>query len=307
MKKLRIAVSLITRDNDYQRQQGAAAEEAARRLDVQLETAYCGGDAIQQGQQLLHMIQGPVEARPDAIIVEPAGTSMPHVARAATAAGIGWAVLNCDAEYIPALRSAARAPVFAVNTDNVEVGRIQGRQFAALLPNGGIVLYIEGPAATVPAQHRKAGMQATLPRQIEIRSLKGAWTEISGFNAASSLMKLSTSRQLCVGVVGSQNDAMAIGVRKALEDLGDSDERRQWLHAAFTGCDGVPETGQTWVRRGLLTATVVTPPLTNVAMELLVHSTQSGKPVPERTLTQPYSFPEIEHLRPHPAGLGARG
>lgn len=304
MKKLRLLVSLITHDNDYQREQAAAAEQMARRLDVDLEVLYCGGDAIRQGEHLLKFIQGPAEGRPDAIIVEPAGTGMPHVAKAATMAGIGWAVLNCDADYLPALRAASRVPVCAVNTDNVEVGRIQGRQFAALLPHGGTLLYIEGPSATIPAQHRNAGMHATLPRNIEIRSLKGAWTELSGSKAVTSLLNLSTSRQLRVGLIGAQNDAMALGARKAIQELDHSDERRRWLEAPLTGCDGVPETGQTWVRRGLLTATVIIPPLTSVAMELLVNAIRAGKQPPERTLTQPSSFPAIEKLSAVP-GLSA--
>lgn len=305
MKKLRFLVSLITQDNDYQREQGGAAEEMARRLDVDLEILYSGSDAIHQGEQLLKVIQGPAEARPDAIIVEPAGTGMPHVAKAATIAGIGWAVMNCDADYIPALRAAAGVPVCAVNTDNAEVGKIQAKQFAALLPNGGMVLYIEGPAGSVPAQQRKMGMNATLPHNIEIRTLKGAWTELSGFKAASSLLKLSTSRELRVGVVGSQNDAMALGARRAVQDLGEGDERRQWLHLPFTGCDGVPDTGQAWVRRGLLAATVVTPPLTRVAMEQLVNSIQLGIQPPERTLIQPSSFPAIDKLGAG-AGMSAK-
>ncbi len=69
MKKLRFLVSLITQENDYQREQAAAAEEAARRLGVDLEILYCGGDAIHQGEQLLEVIQGPVEGRPEAMIV----------------------------------------------------------------------------------------------------------------------------------------------------------------------------------------------------------------------------------------------
>ena len=37
MKKLRILVSLTTNDNDYQIEQAAAADEAARRLGVDVQ------------------------------------------------------------------------------------------------------------------------------------------------------------------------------------------------------------------------------------------------------------------------------
>ncbi len=296
MKKLRFLVSLITQDNDYQREQASAAEEAAQRLEVDAEIVYSGGDAIQQSEQLLKVIQGPAAERPDAILVEPAGTGMPQVARAAMNAGVGWAVMNSDVDYLPTLRAVARVPVCAVNSDNVAVGKIQGKQFTALLPNGGTVLYIEGPAGSVPAQHRKTGMTAALPRNVEVRYLKGAWTEQSGFKAVTSLLALSTSRTLHVGVVGSQNDAMALGARKAVQELAVGDERRKWLEASFTGCDGVPSSGQTWVRRGVLTATVITPPLTNTALELLVNAIKMGTQPPEKTLIAPSSFPALDML-----------
>jgi ABC-type sugar transport system substrate-binding protein len=44
MKKHRIIVSLITVDNDFQLEQAAAAEEAARRLEVDLEILFADGD-----------------------------------------------------------------------------------------------------------------------------------------------------------------------------------------------------------------------------------------------------------------------
>jgi ABC-type sugar transport system substrate-binding protein len=40
MKKLKFLVSLTTNDNDYQIEQAAAAEEAARRLGVEVQIIY---------------------------------------------------------------------------------------------------------------------------------------------------------------------------------------------------------------------------------------------------------------------------
>jgi hypothetical protein len=58
------------------------------------------------------------------------------VAQAAVTAKVGWAVLNREADYIPKLRSTAGVPVFLISSDHREIGRIQGRQFAAMLPKG---------------------------------------------------------------------------------------------------------------------------------------------------------------------------
>ena len=40
MKKLKFLVSLTTNDNDYQIEQAASAEEAARRLGVEIQIIY---------------------------------------------------------------------------------------------------------------------------------------------------------------------------------------------------------------------------------------------------------------------------
>src|ERR1035437_9077955 len=107
MKRLSFLVSLTNNDNDYQQEQAVAAEEAARRLGVDVKVIHANNDAITQSQQLLHYIQDSSVAHPDAIMSEPAGgTAFPQVARAAAAAGIGWVVLNHEADYVAELRRA---------------------------------------------------------------------------------------------------------------------------------------------------------------------------------------------------------
>jgi len=53
--------------------------------------------------------------------------------------------------------------VFVVVNDNHEIGRIQGRQLAALLPDGGSVLCIQGPSEADASKLRTAGMYETKP------------------------------------------------------------------------------------------------------------------------------------------------
>src|ERR1039458_4861591 len=143
MKRLSFLVSLTNNDNDYQQEQAAAAEKAGRRFGVDVKIIHANNDALAQSQQLLHYVQDFSVVRPDAILFEPAGgTAFPQVARAAAAAGIGWVVLNHEVDYIVELRRKYKVPVFARSSDHEEVGKIQGKQFAALLPNGGSILYI---------------------------------------------------------------------------------------------------------------------------------------------------------------------
>lgn len=64
MKKLSFLVSLTNDDNDYQQEQAAAADKAARRLGVDLKIIHASNDAVTQSQQLLHYIQGSASSRP---------------------------------------------------------------------------------------------------------------------------------------------------------------------------------------------------------------------------------------------------
>ena len=299
MAKIRILVSLTTNDNDYQIEQAQSAEQAANELGVTAEIIYADNDAINQSTQILRAIQAEPEDRPSAIVFEPVGgTALPQVARAAAAAGIGWAVLNRDANYIEELRKTSSAPIFAISSDHMEIGRIQGRQFAALLPRGGTILYIQGPSENSAAKERTLGMQEAKPANIQIIALRGQWTEESSQRSVRSWLKLTTSQKATVDLVGAQDDSMAVGARKAFEELPSELERERWLKIPFTGCDGLPKTGQAWVRSGLLAATVFVPPNAGQAIEMFVQGIQQKKRPPERVLTVPTSIPPLEALKP---------
>ena len=269
MKKLTVVLSLTNRDNDYQIEQAKAAQETANRLDVDLQIVDAQNDAANQSTQLLKIIQGPEAQRPSAIVFEPVGTALAQVARAAAAAGVAWVVLNREVDYLADLRRAYKVPAFAISSNHEDVGRIQGRQMAALLPSGGTALYVQGPSGSDAAQQRTDGMMKTKPANIQIRAMKAQWTETSAYQAVNSWLRLSIAKDLGIGLVAAQDDSMALGARKAFEDQT-GPNRERWLNLPFLGCDGMPETGQAWVRRGLLAATVVIPPNADLAIEMLV-------------------------------------
>jgi ribose transport system substrate-binding protein len=298
MKKLRFLVSLTTNDNDYQIEQAHSAELAAGKVGAEIQIVYADNDAITQSTQILKAIQVDQNQRPDAVVFEPVGgTALPQVARAAASAGIGWAVLNRDANYILELRKLSSAPFFGVSSDHLEIGRIQGRQFAALLPHGGSILYIQGPAENPAAKERTVGMQETKPSNIHVTGLRAQWTEESAQRSVRSWLKLTTSQKAAIDLIGAQDDSMAIGARKAFEELANESERERWLKLPFTGCDGLPKTGEAWVRTGLLAATVFVPPNTGQAIEMLVDAMQNGKEAPQRALTVPVSIPSLQELK----------
>jgi len=303
MKRLNFLVSLTNNDNDYQQEQASAAEKAGRRLGVDVKIIHAGNDALAQSQQLLHYVQDSAVVRPDAIMFEPAGgTAFPQVAKAAVAAGIGWVVLNHEVDYIAELRRAFKVPVFAISSDHEEVGKIQGAQFGALLPNGGSILYIEGPANSSAAKERTAGMYMTKPATIHVKTMRANWTEESAYRTVSSWLRLRTSQESHIDLVGAQDDSMAMGARKAFSEIAES-ERARWMKIPITGCDGMPKTGQAWVRNGTLSATIYIRPNTDLAIEMLVEHLKSGAALPERKTTAPESVPSLAEL----SGKARRG
>ena len=166
------------------------------------------------------------------------------------------------------------------------------------------MLYIEGPSTSTAAQLRSKGMLSTKPASVALKTLRGDWTERSGHHAVDSWLALASSRQMQIRAVISQNDAMAMGARKALANLTEED-RERWQKMPFTGCDGVTKTGQDWVRRKLLRATIITAPAAGPALELLVKAVKSGTMPPESTLIPPKSFPAIGELQAQAKRAGA--
>jgi ribose transport system substrate-binding protein len=298
MARHRFLLSLTTRENDYQLEQAESATQAARKLGIDVQILFAENDAIQQSTQILKAVQGPTNERPTAIIFEPVGgTGLPQVARTAVSAGIGWVVLNREAHYISELRESASVPVFGLSSDHAEIGRIQGRQCMALLPRGGSVLYIQGPSENSAARDRLLGVQEVKLANFHLTILKGQWTEDSAQRTIRSWLKLITSQKSGIDLIAAQNDLMAIGARKAFQEVQSEIERERWLSLPFLGCDGLPKTGQTWLRSGALTATILVPPNAGQALDLLVNAIQRKRMPEEWVWTKPESLPPLAALR----------
>ncbi len=295
MKKLRFVVALVVAENDYQQLQAVLARETAQRLGADVDIIYAGNDAVAQGQQLLEIIQSSA-GRPDGIICHPVGTSLSQVARQAALAGIGWAVMNREADYLAELRKNFRVPMFAITVDQYEIGRIQGRQFGVLLPQGGLGLYITGPGTNPAFKMRSEGMESTKPENIQLRTLPGKLTEESGYEAILHWLSLSTSRTTAIQLVAAQNDNMAMGARKAFIEKATGETRERWSNLFYTGCDGCPGQGEKWVRDGSLHASVVLPSSTGLALEMMARALDTSQQPAERTELPPRPLPELEKL-----------
>jgi ABC-type sugar transport system substrate-binding protein len=140
-------------------------------------------------------------------------------------------------------------------------------------------------------------MHETKPLAVQVRAMRTSdWTEASAFNAVTSWLQLSTSRHAQIDLVAAQSDLMAIGARKAFEEFSKTDPSTRWTSLPLLGVDGLPKTGQAWVRSGLLTATVVQPCTAGRALEVMVQAVRTGTPPAELTLMPVQSFPTLDAL-----------
>jgi ribose transport system substrate-binding protein len=293
----KVVVALLREDQEFQVMQAADAEKAAARLDLQVEVFFAEGNPVVQIQQLFRFIHARDE-RPLALIVESTtAEGLERVARNATKAGIGWLLVNTEVGYMEELRlQYPELPICAIGGDQKEVGRIQGRQVRRLLPRGGSVLCVEGPADSTVTVGRAAGLRETLgPADYQVKAVNGDWTENGGARAMMSWLRLKSVELSRPDIVVGQNDVMALGARRVVEK-----QRREWSRVPFLGCDGLPEGGQQHVAAGRLAATVVIPSNTGPALDLIANWSQKREPLAPAILLKPSSFPPEARLGPQP-------
>lgn len=221
---------------------------------------------------------------------------MARVATAAVQAGIAWAVINRSADYIGELWRRYKVPVLAVAEDHEQVGRIQGHQIGALLPDGGVILYILGPNTNPVVKARMDGMLATKPAAVQVRTLSGNWSEETGYQCVKSWRSLATSAKTQIALVVAQNDEMAMGARRAFEPVMGA-EWQERLNLPFTGCNAGIR-GREWLKAGLLAASVWLPLTAGLALEKLVQHINSGAQPPEQITIKPESIPALDQLKP---------
>lgn len=296
-----VFVALIDETQEYQRLQAQDARAAAARLGVTLEIAYAENNAVVQIQQVFERVHRPEGERPAAIVVHAAtGEGLQRVARNAVHAGIGWIVLNRRVGYVEELRTQRLdLPIATVTPDQVEIGRIHGRQVRALAPQGGLILYVQGPADTSSAQDRLRGCRETAGDRFSWKVLNGDWTEPGAEKAVAAWLRLKTSDSRRPTVIVAQSDAMAVGARKAA-----GAHHPDWFSVPVLGCDGLPAFGQRLVSARQLAATVVVPATAGTAVDLLARWLRERSTPAAEVVLSPASCPAVGTLRPRSGETG---
>jgi ABC-type sugar transport system substrate-binding protein len=289
-------VGLLDEGQEFQRMQGEDARSTAAEVELDIDVLYAENNAVIQIQQLYQVVHAPKNRRPSVVLVETvAGEGLERLARAAVRAGIGWILINRRVPYLDELRRKhPGVPIGTIGTDHLEIGRIQGRQFQALVPGGGQIVYVQGPADTSAAQERLAGAEEVCGRGIDLKMVEGQWTEASGEQAISEWLQVRQFEASRPRLVGCQNDAMARGARRALEAA--AAKLPSLARVPVTGVDGLPDGGRLQVDEGTLAATVITPSNTGPAIRLVAEALRGGATFPREQLLRPSSYPDLAEL-----------
>ncbi len=303
----KIALALVDESNEFQQILKQDAEAVARRAGLSLEVHFTGEDLNEHLHELRHLIEDEAN-RPAALLVMAVRDhGLSRTVRQAAKAGVHWVFLNRTEDDLDPIRAEFPGVVVAtVCPDEIETGRVQGRQFKALLRQGK-VLYIQGNPRSLASRERTAGMQEEVTgAPFEVVLAGGEWSPEAAGRAVKDWLRFAVGGHLPFDLIGCQNDHMAGGVLDALASAAGELRRPELLRVPVTGCDGSPEVGQRMVREGRLAATVVLPRVAGPAVECVARLLQRGERPPDTTTHGATSFPNQAELHPaaepQPAG-----
>jgi ribose transport system substrate-binding protein len=292
---MKVVISVPDEENAYQRMQAADARAAAARLGLEIEILDARGQPIEQVQALFKAVHA--EPRPKAALVEPVSThmfdSIVSLIQKTAPLGVGWFILNAAMPGLDGLRAMyPDVPMTAVGSDQLEIGRMQGRQLRALFPSGGHVLCVNGPQASIVVQERARGLRESVGAALRLSAIDAQWTEESAAAVVNRWLGLKLWERTPIHAVAAQDDVMAKGARDAIRALPGDPMR----DVRFLGIDGVADYGQRLVREGCLDATVIQRSTAGPALEQVLRWLTSGERPPARVVLPAESYPDMARL-----------
>jgi len=271
-----VALLLDDPENRYQqllaREARAAADDSGMTL---LDPELAGGSSWTQVESVNQLLR---EARPDGVLIMLAWEQWTRAPfERLVKAGVAVVLLNRIPAWVDALRREyPRALVAGVTPRQEGVGQIQAEQALRLAPLGSFVILITGAALSPATVARKDGFLGTVAGRLLVHEVDGRWSARGAAKALAEWFRVGAERERPLGLVACQNDAMASGARCALLREAASSGRGDLERVPLVGCDGLEEEGRAMVARGELAATVVMPPTTPVAVELLRRFWEAG-------------------------------
>jgi ABC-type sugar transport system substrate-binding protein len=287
----RVALLLADENNLYQRHLVQEARAAAG-SDVELmPPRFAGGLGMSQTAHIFEVLRAT--PRVDALLIMVAGSDSNETAfQKLVREGIACVFLNRTPAFLAQLRTLSPGTlVGSAKPDQQRIGTIQAEQCLRLRPGGGFVLLMLGAKSTASAIERRSGFIDAIGRQLEIHELEGNWTRVGAETALGDWYRLGADRQRRVDAMVCQNDLMAEGVRAVL-----AARRAAAVDVPILGCDGLPEEGRALVERRAIAATVVMPPTTPAALEMLKDH-WAGRAARNDVVLEPASYPPLAQIR----------
>jgi ABC-type sugar transport system substrate-binding protein len=292
-----LGLFLRSTDNDYQQRLKEVGLREAKRHGFELIIESAQNDAVRQADQVRAAIAKAKASNLVGLMVSVVRDDvMPDLAREAAEAGRDFAILN-EGSYMDEIRAQyPKAAAFVVTPDQTDIGRIQGRQVHALADDGCDILCVTGPMNTVMAQQRLSGLKEVLGERYKVIELNADWTSERARMVVERWTKELPGDAKLPQMFVAHNDEMALGVRQAMRDFSSRRDDPPTT-APITGCDGSQTFGQRLVREGRLKCTVIMPPATGSAIELIAkHRTKDELP-PVRVMLPVASFPTTSGLK----------
>jgi ABC-type sugar transport system substrate-binding protein len=290
-----VALLLDDPENQYQQLLVREARASAARSGVTLlEPEFASGSSWTQVESINRHLR---ETRPDGVLVMLAGaqwTRSPF--ERLPRAGVAVVLLNRIPDWVEELRREHPGALVAGVAPRQEgVGEIQAGQALRVVPPGSFALLVTGEASSAPAIARKRGFLEAVAGRLSVHELDGRWSAKGAVRALGEWFRVGADRERLPDLVVCQNDAMAIGARAALAKQAADSGRRELLRTPLIGCDGTEREGKAMVSRGELAATVVMPPTTPRALQILRRYWDSETPS-DTVLLEASSYPALDAL-----------
>ncbi len=238
MKKIRMGVSLLSFDNEFIMGIKGAMEKQAEKLGVEIII----NDGQNSAEKQVSQVENYIAKKVDIIILNPASFQGCEAAvEAADRAGIPIMTVNT------LVVNQAKCTTF-VGSDAVESGRLEMEYAVRELNGRGNIVILHGQNGHDAEIGRRKGAQEVLDSFPQIKILyeqSGNWSTAEGEAIIENLLQLNKP----VDAVVSQNDEMALGAIKALENAKRLDR------VLVFGIDAIPEALKA-MKSGMMKGTV---------------------------------------------------
>lgn len=230
----------------------------------------------------------------DAVVVEPASVSTAGLILKNLQGQTGVVLLNVwDPSFEPLLAGwGSGLPAGTISQPQAEVGRIQGRQVSAAVPEGAKVLVVTGPPRSSAARERLEGLRSAVRPDITLHTTEAnQWSESDGILAFNSWYGVFKSRRDEIHAIAGQSDDLAVGASKAGAAVANAEHARMFGKARLFGVGGVPGYGKEMVDESRLAATVTVRPNAGMAVAMLRRFWTDGKPLPLQSTSEAMPYP----------------